>query len=185
MIYLYVWVVEYSASQNVKPGIFGRYDITDWYLFYLVTLDINGKIRGILLENFSPNGEWEVKKTRAQWLEHWLGHISFSKIRFSLTLKRKVHLLLNNLLFVLVWCIDKWIAKMTATVNSAKGKHNSVCLIHCWSLLIISPNPNSLISMQRKCTFKMPIHAKHPICSIIPELNMLTWNVRCEPFNSE
>ena len=48
--------------------------------------------------NFSPNGEWEVKGTKAKWMEHWLGDIpiTFSKIRFSMTLKRKVHLLVNT-----------------------------------------------------------------------------------------
>ena len=35
-------------------------------------LDLYETVDRIRLENFSPNGEWEVKETRAQWLEYWL-----------------------------------------------------------------------------------------------------------------
>ena len=59
----------------------------------LFSLDYDRGYDHILLENFSPNGEWEVKETKAQRLEYWLSDvpIPFSMIRFSITMKRKVY----------------------------------------------------------------------------------------------
>ena len=72
-------------------------------------LDLYETVDRIRLENFSPNGEWEVKETRAQWLEYWLKNAPgpFSMIRFSITLKRKVIYIYNlHLLDILMCYID-------------------------------------------------------------------------------
>ena len=65
-----------------------------------------GRRGEVLLENFSPNGEWDIESTDIKWVEYYLDtvNVPFSKLRFVLHLKRKVsrdfYCTLNKKIFI-------------------------------------------------------------------------------------